>query len=77
MQGARSGLLPISYLSNAEDSFTNCIGLFSYYDQDSGQPKLNSTLVSLGYNVRAGAWLGRASWAAGAGRSMPGMAAQC
>lgn len=53
MQGARSGLLPVSYLQNGDDAFTNCIGLFAAYDQENNRPieDANATLVSFGYNV--------------------------
>ena len=52
MQGARSGLLPVEYLSNGATTFSQCIGLFSMYDSAGASPGyVNSTLVSLGYNV--------------------------
>ena len=53
VQGARSGLLPVSYLDNGEDDFTKCIGLFAYYNQANpgGNPAVNATLTGLGYNV--------------------------
>ena len=52
MQGARSGLLPVEYLSNGATTFSQCIGLFSMYDAGGASPGyVNSTLVSLGYNV--------------------------
>ncbi len=65
VQGARSGLLPVSYLKEEQSTgFTNCIGLFSFYNQISGVPEVNTTLTSLGYNV---SWL--------AGSRMDGLAA--
>lgn len=56
VQGARSGLLPASYLGNTAYQYTNCIGLFAYYDNATAfaSPKVNPALTSLGYNVGAG-----------------------
>jgi hypothetical protein len=61
VQGARSGLLPVAYLDNGQDSYTNCIGLFAAYDQQANQPIVdgnaagaNTSLASFGYNVRKG-----------------------
>jgi LMBR1 domain-containing protein 1 len=57
VQGARSGLLPVAYLDNGQDSYTNCIGLFAAYDQQANQPIVdgnaagaNTSLASFGYN---------------------------
>ena len=62
-------MLPVDYLDNGEIDFSKCIGLFSYYNQNNpgGNPAVNATLTSLGYNVRRG-WLGAVGGlAAGAG----------
>lgn len=52
VQGARSGLLPVSYLSDQDYPFSQCIGLFSYYNGAGSKPAVNATLTTLGYNVR-------------------------
>jgi hypothetical protein len=46
-------MLPVDYLDNGEIDFSKCIGLFSYYNQNNpnGNPAVNATLTSLGYNV--------------------------
>ena len=54
VQGARSGLLPVSYLSDQDYPFSQCIGLFSYYNAAGNAPAVNTSLTTLGYNVRAG-----------------------
>lgn len=50
VQGARSGLLPVSYLGNSSYQYTNCIGLFAYYNPSGSTPAVQSNLTSLGYN---------------------------
>lgn len=52
VQGARTGLLPASYLGNSSYQYTNCIGLFAYYNPSGSTPEVQSNLTSLGYNVR-------------------------
>lgn len=54
VQGARSGLLPVEFLSNQNYPFSQCIGLFSYYNAAGNTPKVNASLTTLGYSVRAG-----------------------
>lgn len=53
VQGARSGLLPANYLGKADYTFSECIGLFSFYDRDSpnATPKVNATLDAWGFQV--------------------------
>ena len=62
VQGARSGLLPANYLSKGDYSFSQCIGLFSFYNDASpnASPKVNDTLTALGYSVRPGSAAPRA-----------------
>lgn len=54
VQGARSGLLPVEFLSDQNYPFSQCIGLFSYYNAAGNTPKVNASLTTLGYSVRAG-----------------------
>ena len=54
VQGARSGVLPVSYLSNTDYPFSQCIGLFAYYNGGGSTPAVNETLTTLGYQVGPG-----------------------
>lgn len=49
VQGARSGLLPVSYLSDQDYPFSQCIGLFAYYNGGGTKPAVNASLATLGY----------------------------
>lgn len=53
VQGARSGLLPANYLNKQGYDFSQCVGLFSFYDRTNpnAAPKVNETLDLLGYQV--------------------------
>lgn len=66
VQGARSGLLPADYLGKGDYTFSQCIGLFAFYNDASpfAGPKVNESLSAVGYGVRRGGW-GRQLGAAG------------
>ncbi|KAI3435533.1 hypothetical protein D9Q98_001598 [Chlorella vulgaris] len=56
VQGAVSGLLPVSYLEDPSYNYSRCIGLFASYDQDANRPirggpgrGANESLASGGY----------------------------
>jgi hypothetical protein len=61
VQGAVSGLLPVSYLEDPSYNYSRCIGLFASYDQDANRPirggpgrGANESLASGGYFVSGG-----------------------
>lgn len=55
-QGAWSGMLPVQYVETLP--WSRCVGLFTNYDTNSpsNPPRLNSTLVQVGYAVRCSGW---------------------